>query len=82
MSGRRGPYGVAEYSFALDRSSLAELLETLTQFTGVKFSVVAPESETGENPSPVSYIINLVVQPVYKEKTVLHLPKTSFCTVY
>ena len=52
---------MAEYNFALSKSMLTELQEALTQFTGAKFSTVAPGSGSGENPPPVSYVINLVV---------------------
>lgn len=36
VSGRRGPYGVAEYNFGLD--DVSELQHALSQFTGAQFS--------------------------------------------
>ncbi len=60
LSGRRGPYGVAEYNFMLNKGMLNELQEALTQFTGAKFSGVAPGSGSGENPPPVCYVIFVV----------------------
>jgi hypothetical protein len=41
VSGRRGPYGVAEYNFGLD--DVSELQHALSQFTGARFST-APTS--------------------------------------
>lgn len=36
-SGRRGPYGVAEYKFDMSEPILMELQDALTQFTGAQF---------------------------------------------
>lgn len=44
VSGRRGPYGVAEYNFSLPNNSLGTLQNALTNFTGAQFSSVAPGS--------------------------------------
>ena len=46
VSGRRGPYGVAEYNFKLHNDSLVDLQGALTEFTGAQFSAVAPGSGT------------------------------------
>ena len=46
---------MAEYNFMLNKGMLNELQEALTQFTGAKFSGVAPGSGSGENPPPVCY---------------------------
>ena len=43
FSGRRGPYGVAEYKFDMTEKMLLALQDALTQFTGAQF---------GQNPSP------------------------------
>ena len=40
VSGRRGPYGVAEYNFNLSDSMLLQLQSALTQFTGARFNQV------------------------------------------
>ncbi len=45
---------MAEYNFVLNKSMLNSLQDALTQFTGAKFSSVAPGSGSGENPPPVS----------------------------
>ena len=37
FSGRRGPYGVAEYKFDMTEQQLLALQEALTQFTGAQF---------------------------------------------
>ena len=50
VSGRRGPYGVAEYNFKLLNDSLIDLQEVLTEFTGAQFSAVAPGSGTDQQP--------------------------------
>ncbi len=47
VSGRRGPYGVAEYNFKLPNESLNLLQSALTSFTGAQFSSVAPGSGSG-----------------------------------
>lgn len=38
FSGRRGPYGVAEYKFDMTEEMLLSLQDALTQFTGAKFN--------------------------------------------
>ena len=43
FSGRRGPYGVAEYKFDMTERMLLEMQDALTQFTGAQF---------GQNPTP------------------------------
>ena len=50
VSGRRGPWGVAEYNFGLSNSSLVSLQSALTEFTGAQFSAVAPGSGTEQQP--------------------------------
>ena len=50
VSGRRGPYGVAEYNFGLD--DVSELQHALSQFTGAQFSQ-APTS-TYQHQQPLS----------------------------
>ena len=50
VSGRRGPYGVAEYNFRLLSDSLIDLQSVLTEFTGAQFSAVAPGSGTDQQP--------------------------------
>lgn len=47
VSGRRGPYGVAEYNFGLD--DVSELQHALSQFTGAQFSQ-APSSAYQQQP--------------------------------
>ncbi len=50
VSGRRGPYGVAEYNFKLHNDQLVDLQGALTEFTGAQFSAVAPGSGTDQQP--------------------------------
>lgn len=50
VSGRRGPYGVAEYNFKMNNDSLIDLQGALTEFTGAQFSAVAPGSGTDQQP--------------------------------
>ena len=50
VSGRRGPYGVAEYNFKLPNDSLNLLQSALTNFTGAQFSSVTPGSGSGADP--------------------------------
>lgn len=52
VSGRRGPYGVAEYNFKLLSDSLIDLQSALTEFTGAQFSAVAPGSGTDQQAPP------------------------------
>ena len=51
VSGRRGPYGVAEYNFCMPDDSLRMLQNALTNFTGAQFSTVAPGCGA-EQPQP------------------------------
>lgn len=46
VSGRRGPFGVAEYNFILLDDSLVDMQSVLTEFTGAQFSAIAPGSGT------------------------------------
>lgn len=50
VSGRRGPYGVAEYNFVLNSDLLMDLQGALTEFTGAQFSAVAPGSDPEQQP--------------------------------
>ena len=50
VSGRRGPYGVAEYNFSMPNNSLINLQGALTEFTGAQFSAIAPGSGTDQQP--------------------------------
>ena len=49
FSGRRGPYGVAEYKFDMTEQMLLALQDALTQFTGAQFSgsVIGSQSTSG-----------------------------------
>ena len=48
VSGRRGPYGVAEYNFGLD--DVGELQHALSQFTGAQFSQAPPSQQQQQQP--------------------------------
>lgn len=47
VSGRRGPYGVAEYVFELRNHVLSELQDALSQFTGAQFNIRPPSNSSG-----------------------------------
>ena len=46
ISGRRGPYGVAEYIFELSDHILADLQDALSQFTGAQFHIRPPSTSS------------------------------------
>lgn len=47
ISGRRGPYGVAEYIFELPEHILDDLQDALSQFTGAQFHIRPPSTSSG-----------------------------------
>ena len=52
FSGRRGPFGVAEYKFDMTESMLQDLQDALTQFTGAQFGT--KDMSGGSTSSPGS----------------------------
>ena len=69
VSGRRGPYGVAEYVFELPNHILSELQDALSQFTGAQFNIRPPSTSSGKWSSrtdSVSSEVSAYNSPVHK----------------